>query len=53
MLLDLLIGILLLLFVVFLGVVLLCAWLALPLTDILNRFFRLVGLARFVSGRLF
>jgi membrane protein implicated in regulation of membrane protease activity len=45
MLLDLLIGILLLLFVVFLGVVLLCAWLALPLTDILNRFFRLVGLA--------
>jgi membrane protein implicated in regulation of membrane protease activity len=45
MLLDLLIGILLLLFVVFLGVVLLCAWLALPLSDVLNRLFRLVGLA--------
>jgi membrane protein implicated in regulation of membrane protease activity len=45
MLLDLLIGFVLLLILVVVAVALLCAYSALPLADLLNRFFRRIGLA--------
>jgi len=45
MLLDLLIGFVLLLILAVLAIALLCAYSVLPLSDLLNRFFRRVGLA--------
>ena len=45
MLLDLLIGFVLLLILIVVAVALLCAYSALPLADLINRFFRRVGLA--------
>jgi hypothetical protein len=45
MLLDLLIGLLLFFLLVFLAVVMLCAWLTMPLSDLVNRLFRHIGLA--------
>ena len=45
MLLDLLIGVVLLLILAILAIALLCAYSALPLADLLNHFFRRIGLA--------